>query len=345
MVTGWLVLDKPEFRSLTLVRSQTYPHEMRLHLKVKYRGATLTVKRSDQRQPIEYRGGIYIFQSNGHLELSRLNVKLSINAKIPSMWYSSPKDAEVVSEPLSLEEIHEIDEKLGSSDIQVRWDLNAWGFLDDSAAAEYGPSSASVITMQITSPRRFEINRQNFVKNVLEPADMLRRMFIEVIVEPVDQLDRIKDPEIRKMLKLLLDKQKVLVEAYTTFINARNSADYRSVINDVRLAVEGLNKEEVRNVLKRAYEVLGIAEETFPGALSKVTEEVSSVVIGQKGRRGFMDVSYKFACKLGPHAQTDDKQQYYIPKPSKCDAEFALLQVLGILNYLIKVLKIYALRE
>lgn len=189
------------------------------------------------------------------------------------------------------------------------------------------------------------ISRQDFVKNVLKPMDMLRRMFIEVIVEPVDQLDRIKNPEARKILKILLDKQKILVEAYTKFINARSSSDYRSVINDVRLAVEGLKNEEIRNVLKKAYEVLGIAEETFPGALTKVAEEVSFVVIGKQDRdkyKGFMDVVYKFACKLAPHAKTEDSQ-LYIPRPHKADAEFALLHVLGILNYLIKVLKIYAL--
>ena len=338
MVIGWLVLNDPEFKSLTLVRSQAYPHEMRLRLQVKYKGATLTLERSDQRQEIEYVGGFYILQSKGHLELSRSNVKLAINAKVPSVWHSAPTGVEVVSEPLSLREIHEIDEELGSSDVQVYWDINAWGFLGDSAAAEYGVSSA-LVTMHISSPRRFVINRQNFVKNVLEPADMLRRMFIEVIIEPVDQLDRIKSPEARKILKILLDKQKILIEAYTKFINARNSADYRSVINDVRLVVEGLNAEEIRNVLKRAYEVLGIAE----GALTQVADEVSSVVIGQRGSRGFMGVVYKFACKLAPHAKTED-DQHYIPRPSKRDAEFALLHALAILNYLIKVLKIYALR-
>lgn len=197
--------------------------------------------------------------------------------------------------------------------------------------------------MRISSPRRYVIGRQNFVKNVLEPADMLRRMFIEVIVEPVDKLDRIKNPDVRKILKILLGKQKILVEAYTKFINARNSADYRSVINDVRLAVEGLNANEIRNVLKGAYEALGIAEETFPGALTKVADEVSSVLIGQRGSRGIMGVVYKFTCKLAPHAKTED-DQHYIPRPSKRDAEFALLHVLGTLNYLIKILKIYTLR-
>lgn len=339
MAIGWLVLKDPEFESLTLVRSQTYPHEMRLHLRVKYKGATL--QRSGQ-QDIEYVGGFHILQSKGHLELSRSNAKSTINANILNVWHSGPRDVKLLSEPLSLKEIHEIDEELGSGDIQVYWSLDAWGFLEDSAVAKYGVSSA-LVSVRISSPRRYVIGRQNFVKNVLEPADMLRRMFIEVIVEPVDKLDRIKNPDVRKILKILLGKQKILVEAYTKFINARNSADYRSVINDVRLAVEGLNANEIRNVLKGAYEALGIAEETFPGALTKVADEVSSVLIGQRGSRGIMGVVYKFTCKLAPHAKTED-DQHYIPRPSKRDAEFALLHVLGTLNYLIKILKIYTLR-
>ena len=341
-MVGWLVLKDPEFKSLTLVRSQTFPHEMRLRIQSRYKGATLTLESSDQQQEIEYVGGLYVLQSEGHFELSRSNVKSTINAKIPSVWHSDPKRVDMVSEPLSLKEIHEIDEELGSGDVQVFWSIDAWGFLEHSAAAKYGLSFA-LVKIQISSPRRFVINRQDFVKNVLEPADMLRRMFIEVIVEPVDNLDRMKNPEVRRTLKILLDKQKVLAEAYTKFLNARDSVDYRSVINDVRLAVEGLNAEEVRGVLKRAYEVLGIAEETFPGALTKVADEVSSVVIGQRRSRGFTDVVYKFACKLAPHAKTED-DQLYIPRPSKREAEFALLHVLGILNYLIKVLKVYASR-
>lgn len=269
-------------------------------------------------------------------------MKLAINANVPSVWHSGPRDVKLVSEPLSLREIHEIDEKLGSSNVQVYWSLDAWGFLEDSKDA----MQARIATVRVSSPRRFVINRQDFVKNVLEPADMLRRMFTEVIVEPVDQLDRIKNPEARKILKILFDKQKILLEAYTKFIKASGSADYRSVIDDVRIAVEGLKDEEVRNVLKTAYEVLGIAEETFPSALSKVADEVSFVVIGKQDRgkhKGLMDGVYKFACKLGPHGQTEDAQ-HYIPRPRKADAEFALLHVLGILNYLIKVLKNFASR-
>lgn len=99
-----------------------------------------------------------------------------------------------------------------------------------------------------------------------------------------------------------------------------------------------MNTAEIRNVLKRAYESIGIAE----GAVDRVSEEVSSVIIGQKGK-GSMDPVYRFACKLASHGKTEDNKDY-IPRPYRHDAEFALLQVMGILNYLIRVLKMYALR-
>lgn len=342
MVTGWLTLEGSELESLTLTRSQAYPHKMRLKIQVKCKGAILSFQHhnfqehTSEDQTTEYSGGFYILQSKGYLELSGSSVKLTINASIPKVWHSDPERVVVVSEPLSPSDIHEMDEEIGSGEVKVYWRIDAWGFLEESAAAKCKLPSTTLIKIDVSPRRRFTINRQNFVKNVLEPADMLRRMFIEVIIEPIDDLKGIKDAEAQRILKILFDKQKILIEAYTKFINAKNSADYRSVINDVRLVLEALKAEEMRNVVKKAFEVLGIARETSPGALTKVADEVTSVILEQTKK------TYTFACKLAPHAKTG--KHHYIPKPSKREAEFALLHVLTTLNYLIKVLKVYALR-
>ena len=332
-------LEEPEFESLTLIRSGTYPHEMRLHLRVKYRKALLTLDRSDQSKVIEYPDGFYILRSKGQMEFSRSNTSLAVDVKLPSVWYHDPKSVELVCEPLDLRDIHEIDDKLGAGDIQLRWDLEAWGLIEGPVAAECGVPS-TFVQVNFSCPRRFEINRQVFVRNVLEPADLLRRMFIEVIIEPVGPLDQIADPDLRKTMGILLDKQRILVDAYTKFVNAARSEDYRSVVSDVRLAIENLNTDDIRDVLKRAYEGIGIAE---GAAVGKVSDEISSVILGQQQNKGSMGPVYRFACKLASHAMTEDHQNY-TPRPSKHDAEFALLQALGILNYLIRVLKTYEMR-
>ena len=335
---GNITLNEPKFESLTLVRSPTFPHEMRLHLRVEYGKAILSLASLSQSEEIRYTDGLCILRSKGHFAFSRLNANLDIDAKFSNVWYDNLRHVELVSEPLSLNEIHEIDEALGSGDIQFRWDVEAWGLMEGTTAAKDNITSAFV-HVSLSCPRRFDINRQDFVRNVLEPADLLRRMFIEVIFEPIGSLDGITDPEIRRILETLMSKQKILVEAYTKFINASSSNDYRSVISDVRLAVENLNTAEIRNFLKRAYESIGIAE----GAVDRVSEEVSSVIMGQKGNKGSMDTVYRFACKLASHGKTEDNKDY-IPRPYRHDAEFALLQVMGILNYLIRVLKMYTLR-
>ena len=82
-----------------------------------------------------------MLESKGYVELSKSNVKLTIDAKVSSVWHSDLKRMRVTSEPLSLAEIHEIDEELGSGDVQVSWSLDAWGFLEESSAAKYGISS------------------------------------------------------------------------------------------------------------------------------------------------------------------------------------------------------------
>lgn len=332
--------DDPTFESLTLKRSETYPHEMRLHISVKYSKAVLNQDSSGrpQMEKREYKQGLYILRSIGTLELSRSNTSIIIDVGLPDVWYHNPKSIDLVCQPLDLQDIQEIDEKLGAGDIQVRWNLEAWALVGDTLAE--GNMSKNFVSVHFSCPRRFDITRQAFVRSVLEPADLLRRMFIELIIEPVGPLDQIADPDIRKTMGTLLDKQRILVEAYTKFVNATRAEDYRSVISDVRLAIENLNTDDIRDVLKRAYEGIGIAE---GAAVGKVSDEISSVILGQQQTKGSMGPVYRFACKLASHAMTEDHQNY-TPRPSKHDAEFALLQALGILNYLIRVLKTYEMR-
>jgi hypothetical protein len=332
-----IALNDPAFESLTLTRSETYPHEMRLHVRATYRRAVLILDRSDlpKSEEIEYQGrGFNVLRSIGQLELSRSNTNVMVDASLPTVWYPDPKSIDLVSAPLELSDIHEIDDRLGAGDIQVRWSLEAWALVEVFPQTE-GSMSKDFLRVDFSCPRRFEITRQAFVRSVLEPADLLRRMFIEVVIEPIGSLDRIADPNVRETVKTLLDKQRILRDAYTKFVNAEDSKDYRSVISDVRLAIENLNTKDIRDVIKKAYEAIGIAD----GALEKVSDEISSVIVGQ-GEKGSMAPVYKFACKLASHAKTEDDQNY-TPRPLRHDAEFALLQALNILDYLIHVLKTY----
>lgn len=336
---GRIILKEPVFESLTLARSSSFPHEMKLRTRLDYGKAVLSVDSPSQSKEIAYKGGLYTLQSKGSFNFVTHSKTLTINARLSDVWNYKINEIWAETAPLTLDDIHEIDEQIGSDDVQFYWDIEAWGLIETSSLATKYVLESGFVYIKPSCDKRFRINRQDFIKNVLEPADLLRRMFIDVIFEPLGSLDEIIDPKMQGIMKMLLDKQRILIEAYTKFKKASSSNDYRSVISDVRLAVENLNTPEIHDVLKKAYENVGIAN----GATSEVSDEVSYVVTGQKGDRGSIEPVYKFACKLAAHSKTKDLKNY-LPKPFKHDAEFALLQAIGILNYLIKVLKLSSRR-
>jgi hypothetical protein len=97
---------------------------------VEYGEATLTLDSPDQPKGIRYAEGLYVLRSKGSFEFSRPNKNLVIDARFSDVWHHNLRNIELVSEPLSLNDIHEIDEELGAGDIQFRWDLEAWGLIE-----------------------------------------------------------------------------------------------------------------------------------------------------------------------------------------------------------------------
>ncbi len=348
----WLKLEDPNLEYLTLYRTTRYPRRMELRVRARYRRAVLTVEREGRQNNYEYDGGFYILASRGWIKLfGEGSRSVELDAGVRSGWHLWRNSViEIVSEPLSLEEVYEIDQALGSSDVTVSWSIEAYGFLDEEAYRRYGLTLGLLVHITIPSVRFFPITRQDFVRNVLEPADMLKRLFVEVVVEPVDSefLDRITDADIREALRILLEKQRMLQEALGKLYRARTASEYRDVIGEVRRAVEGIVRgtsagDKIASALEKAFKGLGIAYEVEANALDKLVNELKEVLLGD---RSFTKALFNYTSKLGVHTVTEPKsgKALYEPRPYKHDAEFAVLQAMLFLNHLIRVLKYYASR-
>ena len=370
-----LTFTDPELEYFTLKRSEEYPQKLRLTLKVRYRNIKLeltTPKNEDHtlNEPVS----LYVASSKDSSYIlfnPSTAKKVTIKAGIRRFWcpFDYPAKVDIVSEPLSLQEIHEIDERIRGEQIKVYWSVECLGFLEQGTIANIIDNLKSLINRKdefsklekelrgpvhvfFEGPKKTVlISRQEFVRNVLEPADMLRREFIEVVVESVggNALGK-SPPEFREALRVLLEKQKLLLEALRALRNATTTADYKHVIDDVRQAIEGLTPQDpagrqVYQALELAFKKIPIAEEITPGALDELSEELAKTIMDQNN--SFSTAIFKYSSKVGVHGKTGRKtkgRKLYIPRPTKSEAEFAVLQAMLLLNYMIRTIKTAALR-
>ena len=198
------------------------------------------------------------------------------------------------------------------------------------------PGSFNVAWLRVVSDRFYEIPRKDFVENVLKPADMLRREFIEVVVEPVS-LEHVTDSRIKAALKLIAQKQKLLLQALDLLTRAASASEYRGIIDEVRRVVENLNN--LKNIVSEAYEALGYTEATDPQIIKQASMEAADSVME------IINGIFHYSSRLGIHASTQHPKRPYIPRPYRMDAEFAIQQALITLNYLAKLLNKYAYRK
>ena len=340
-----LVLSEPEDVRFSLVSREVYPREMRLHLAVHYRKVMLQTNSTSK----EYAQGFYLFHPRGQITLINhtRNVRLKISAEVDEGWIpgGSYRLINIYSKPLSREDIYEIDEKLRPDDIEVNWDIYAWGFLEEEYAKQY---NVGLIPIFIGTVRGIKISRKDFVRNVLEKADMLRREFIEVVVEPID-LAHIKDSELRSALQFLLEKQRLLLEAKEKLAEAKTASDFRGVIGEVRRAVEIPKEwlERLRKLCEEAYRKLNYIVTNDPNALKDAPLEMASTIVGGseniKRMTGLLEVTYYYASRFGIHTKTLSGSPY-TPIPTRMEAEFAIQQALIGLNYLIRLLSRYTMQ-
>ena len=332
-----------EIDDLELKRSEDYPRQARIKLRAKYDTAIIKISDKEIEMNPELGLGVYILRSEGHLKFEPISggKSVEIRCSIRGVWNSNVKDLDIISEPLSLEEIYEIEEYLSQQDVKIYWSIDCWSFLDKPE--NYGLQRGTLVHIFISSGRYFTITRQDFIRKILEPADLLKRRFIEVIVESINsnELDKIPDEGVREALKLLLSKQRLLQDALDRLIRASRSSDYKSVIEYVRDVVEGLTPgtpEGMRlfGTLEKAFKGLGVIE-ADPGALDEAVKELLDTI--KDVSKGIFDYSSVFK-----HTTTATSKLHYSPKPYKHDAEFAVLQAMSFLNYLIKLLKMYSLR-
>ena len=211
-----------EVSDLKLERSNDYPRQARIILRVKYDKAIIRVSGKEIEMKPKLGLGVYILRSEGHLRFEPISggKRVEIRCSTKGVWNSNVKDLDLISEPLSLEEIYEIEEHLGQEDVNIFWSVSCWGFLDKPENYELQPGT--LVDIYVSSGRYFTVTRQDFVRNILEPADLLRRRFIEVIVEPIntDELNKIPDEDVREALRLLLSKQRLLQDALDRLIRA-----------------------------------------------------------------------------------------------------------------------------
>lgn len=340
-----LVIKNPIKYSLVVKKEdRTYPHEIRLRLKCRYNKSTLEVNEEKR----EYFKGFYVLYSRGYIELynsSRSNSVL-LDAEITKCWISGrePHSIDIYSKPLMISDIKEFDEKLRTGDLELKWNINAYGLLrnyDD--IKQY---NLRLLPIFIGSEGWLNFSRTDFVKNILEPIDMLKREFIEVAVEPI-KIERIKDSEIKKALKLLSEKQKLLLDSMKSLATAKTTRQYRDILGGVRGAVEGLRRsEEIQKIGSRIIRELGKITSSDPQALAEGSEEMISTIIGSHNgdRRftGLMEATFYFTSRFGIHTETLQSKKPYVPNPTIEDAEFAIQQALIELNYLIRLFNQYA---
>jgi len=322
-----LVIKKPKRVHLSLSKRE-FPRELRLEVRAQYNEVSLEINSEAK----EYVHGFYVLYSEGTIYLgSKSGSVVQIAAELKKCWIrgGKPLSLTVYSKPLSRSDIHEIDEKLGTGDVKVSWNVEAYGFLAEKAAKEFDAGLIPIIVAEY----EHHVSRSEFVKNVLEQADMMRREFLEVISEPID-LSYIKDARIRGALQLLLEKQKLLLGAIDGLKKAKTATDFRGIIDEVRRAVEGL--ERLRGLCEEIYKKLYIGSSDI-SAIDKASREMAEAVFQS------LKATYTYASRFGIHTKTKNKKSFYTPVPRRIDAEFAVQQTLIELNYLARLLSIYAL--
>jgi hypothetical protein len=338
-----LVFKEPRYIDLQISESK-YPHELRLNLLVDYKEAIFEEgshsRESTQDKLTNEFCAIYVLYSEGYFTFENPTRNVSINIaselrdfRIPLM---KPLRIIVDSKPLSRNEIHEIDEKLAPDDLKITWSIDAYGFIEKSYIKQQDINGLTLIPIYIGTDKAYEMSRKKFVENILEKADMLKREFLEVIVEPID-LSYVKETRLKEALELLLEKQKILLGAISKQKEARTATDWRGIIDEVRKTVEGLDK--IEELCKEIYKTLRIEAPDLK-AKDEASREMSEAL------SKMLSATYNYASRFGIHTTTmpQSGKLPYTPVPTKIEAEFAIQQAIIELNYLIRLLKTYALR-
>ncbi|RLI90526.1 MAG: hypothetical protein DRO65_02625 [Candidatus Altiarchaeales archaeon] len=331
-----LSISDPRRIQLNAEVSKEYPRKLVLKLYAYYYRSEL----EREGKTVECFGGFHVLTSSGYISLSpsTSSEKVRIRAYIYGVWNpsSKPRYITIVSDPLSRKDLSEIDETLGVEDINIYWSIEGYGFVE-------GVPDLARIHVWAGEPHR--ISRKDFVTNVLEKVDMLRRAFLEVIVEPID-LRTVRDSRIKTGLTLLLEKQKLLLEAMRKLPEASTSTDFRGVIDEVRRVVEGIKRnQDLCELCKEAYMKLGLVEATDSKIVEEAAEEIIASIIGSpkdpdRKLCGLLETTFYYASRIAIHATTLSGEPY-TPCPNRAEAEFAVQQALVELNYLIRLLKRY----
>ncbi len=338
-------LEGVRFGSISIERMAGVPNMFILVVRAEYDNAVIHLDPTDPSRNFNYDGELYVLNSRGYLDLAgKETVKL--NVSIGDLWITN-KSFRMVSEPLTLESLYDIEQKLGKGPVDIYWSLQGLVFLKAGEYQQFKMPSIPLI-LYANPHTHFKISREDFIKNVLQPADMMKRIFIEIIPSKIDpsMTNRIRDPDLRELVDILLKKQHMLLELYEALKNAKTTREYAGIISQIRVSIEGLTKsssvgKRIIDVLSRAYKNLSIVEGLEAGAAEKAIEDLIESLFSIS--KGIFDT----ASVLGAHGSTYGKpkeRKNYIPKPYERDAELVLIFAIQLLSYITNVLLHYSSR-
>lgn len=295
-------------------------------------------------QPRDYIHDFYVLYSEGFIRLINpiRNTSIDIPAELRGFRLigGTPLRILINSKPLSRNEIHEIDRKLGSDDLEITWNIGAWGFIRENYTQQQDIMNITFIPIDITTEKSYLVTRRNFIEKILQKADMLKREFIEIIAEPID-LSYVKETRLKKAFELLLEKQKLLLEIMNKQKDAKTATERRGIIDEARKTIEGL--DQLKELYKEIYKTLCIEAHEYE-AKDEAAEEMGEALFG------ILSATFNYTSRLGIHTKTRKKDKIrkkellYTPIPTEIETEFAVQQAIIELNYLIKLLKAYVLR-
>lgn len=355
MAEAYLLFHSPTLIDVYLHRVE-HPREMRVCLKVKYERCEL---RFGAYSP-QYTRRLHILSVSGIIRMRKPDstdwIKILADKIMPTSLDTTRNELSICSKPLSLEEIHDIADRIRDEYYIMTWNLSGYGFvpyddlyytLEDLARSlgkgidQLTPIPAPQVIIQAEGSQS-NIDFIKFIKNIVVPAELIDRIFIEIPLAPADDIviDRIEDPEVRDALMILFEKQNILKEALEEYRKAITTSEYKNVIYKVRGAIEHLTESKsignkVFKALAKALEDLKVIREISQGSGAR-DREINKI---KKELDTFSNVLYGLTSTLGVH------QSDYEPKPYAHDAEFLLYATLIFINYMIKTLIRYAMRS
>ena len=306
----------------------------RLCVKARYNRAVLA---SGAHTPV-YQGPVLVHRAEGVITLKAGGSEVQIPVELVlqdgdsiTLRVHPGATLSVCSTPLTSEAIKTL-EALKSEYILVSWSVRGIASYNVNSVVQRPPGMHLINPAFLNVTGSARLTMIDLIKGVLEPATATKRLILEIQLPITETLGT--DEDMRRALTILKQKAELLEEARRALLEARDSTGYRSAIDHVRKAIEGLtlgiqhDKTQCSqyNTLCRALEkALRIEAIIDSEDLQKAETELHNTL---KGLDEISKALYKLASTLGVHAKG------YTPRPQREEAEIILYIATAYLKYL-----------